>query len=282
MDGFNFFRDIFNKIAGQVDGQDLAGRAVRVAGAGAKAAAERALQEFPHSYIKDAIESAYNTLMSEELADQISMHIRSFDEEKIKDALDAIVLKMQDDDTAAALAKQVAQVLKQADNDQIEGMIEQMIPEDRFSERMIFKAVFNQFRPVLDEMRGMDEEDLAEKIKELAATIPTDVLAMQVGALTREFTPERILEQAQNAVGKLPSGNAVADIMHDVGNAAVRHFDTIANARDLKEAASAFEDFKTDAKAIISGQISADNDAKEKFDNKKGKGKNKGGDGFKF
>lgn len=274
MDG-NFFRDLFNKIAGQVDGQDLTNRVVRAAGAGAKAAAERGLQEFPHSFIKDTIDNAYAGLVSQELAEQISMSIRSFDEEKIKDVLDTVVEKMKEDQTAAALAKQLKELLKQADNDQIEGMIEQMIPDDRFSERMIFKALFMQARPILNEMRGMDEAELAEKIKELADTIPTDILAMQVGALTREVTPERIIEQAYGAVSKLPSGNAVADIIHGVGTSAVKHFDAVAKSRTLQDAANAFDAFKSEAKSIVTGQISADNAAKKNFDNK-GKG------GFKF
>ena len=274
MDG-NFFRDLFNKIAGQVDGQDLTNRVVRAAGAGAKAAAERGLQEFPHDFIKDTIDNAYAGLVSQELAEQISMSIRSFDEEKIKDVLDTVVEKMKEDQTAAALAKQLKEVLKQADNDQIEGMIEQLIPDDRFSERMIFKALFMQARPILNEMRGMDEAELAEKIKELADTIPTDILAMQVGALTREITPERIIEQAHGAVSKLPSGGAVADIIHGVGTSAVKHFDAVAKSRNLQDAANAFDAFKSEARSIVTGQISADNAAKKNFDNK-GKG------GFKF
>ncbi len=276
MDG-NFFRDLFNKIAGQVDGQDLTHRVVRAAGAGAKAAAERGLQEFPHTFIKDTIENAYAGLVSQDLAEQISLSIRSFDEGKIKDVLDTVVEKMKEDQTAAALAKQLKEILKQADNDQIEGMIEQIIPSDRFSERMIFKALFMQARPILDEMRGMDEFELSEKIKELADTIPTDILAMQVGALTREITPERILEQAHGVVGKLPSGNAIADIVHGVGTSAVKHFDAVAKSRSLQEAANAFSALKDEAKAIVNGQISADEAAKKPVDKK-----TKGNDGFKF
>ena len=99
--------------------------------------------------------------------------------------------------------------------------------------------------------------------------------------MTREFTPERILEQAQGVVGKLPSGSAIADIVHGVGNSAIQHFDAVAKSRNIKEAANAFDAFKADAKAIISGQISADNAAKKTFDNKGNKG-GKGGKGFKF
>lgn len=276
MDG-NFFRDLFNKIAGQVDGQDLAHRVVRAAGAGAKAAAERGLQEFPHSFIQDAIENAYAGLVSQELAEQISLSIRDFDEGKIKDVLDTIVEKMKEEETAAMLAKQLEQILKQADNDQIQGMIEQLIPSDRHSERMIFSTTFNLvIAPVLNEMRGMDEAEIAEKIKELADTIPTDIIASQVGALTREITPERILEQAQGVVGKLPSGNTIADIVHGVGTSAVKHFDAVAKSRSLQDAANAFGDFKAEAKAIVNGGI-ADDAAKKPVDKK-----TKGNDGFKF
>ena len=277
MDGFDFLRDAFKKIAGQLDGQDLTGRVVRAAGAGAKSAAERGMKEFPHDFIKNTIDNAYAGLVSSELAEGISRSIRSFDEQKIQEVLDKVVQSMKEDRNAAALAKQLKEVLKQADNDQLEAAIEQLIPEDRFSERMIFKALFMQARPILDDMRTMDEAQLAETIKELADTIPTDVLAMQVGALTREFTPERILDQAQAAVGKLPSGGAIADIVHGVGNAAIKNFDAVAKSRNLQDAANAFDAFKAEAKAIVNGQISADNEAKKTFDNK-----GKGGGKFKF
>lgn len=279
MDGSNFFRDLFNKIAGQLDGQDLGGRIARAAGAGAKAAAERGMQEFPHSLIKDAIENAYASIVSDELAERISMNIRSFDEEKIKDALDVIVAKLQEPETAAAFAKQLNQILKQADNDQIQAMIEQMIPDRFYSERMIFSTTFNLVvGPVLTRMRGMDEIQLAKEIQELAATLPTDIIAMQAGALTREFSPERILEQAQEAVGKLPSGSAIADIVKGVGESAVKHFDAVSKARSLKEAGNAIDSLKAEAKAIISGQLSADEAAKKKYNG----GKDKGGSNFKF
>lgn len=283
MDG-NFFRELFNRVAGQVDGQDLAARAVRAVGAGAKAVAERGLQEFSHDFIKGSVEGAYASLISDELAENISMNIRSFDEGKIKDLLDTVVEKMKEDETAAMMAKQMKEILKKADNDQIEGMIDHLIPADRFNERMIFKTFFMlQAGPALDEMRNMEEAEIAEKIQELADVIPTDILAQQVGAFTREITPERIVEQAHGVVGKLPSGAAVADIVHGVGNAAIKHFDAVARSRSLQDAANAFDALKTEAQEIVSGQISADNAAKETFDNKgqdkksKGKDKGKGG-----
>ncbi len=275
MDGFDFLREAFNKLTTQLDKDDLAGRLARTAGAAGKAGAERGMQEFPHSFISDAINNIYATLVSQELAEGISMSIRSYDEQKIKEVLDTVVDKLKEEQTAAAIGKQLKEVLKQLDNDQLEAAIEQLIPSDRIGERMIFKALFQQARPILDDLRTLDETELAYKIQELADTIPTDLLAMQVGALTREITPERIVNHAHSVVGKLPSGQAIADIVHGVGASAVKNFDAVAKARTVQDAAAALQNLKDEAKAIVSGQISADQVAKKQY-----KGKGKGGFNF--
>lgn len=276
MDGFDFLRDAFKKFADKVDGQEVGGRLVRSLGAGGKALVERGLEEFPADYIKGMVDDAYALITSPELAEGISRQVRAFDEEKIKEVLDGAVARLKEDDNASRVAKQLKQFLDQADNDQIEGLIEQAIPEDKFSERMIFKAIFSsQVRPVLDEMRGLDEEELAEKIKELADTVPTDFLAMQVGALTREVTPERITAQAHAVVGQLPSGAAIADIVQGVGKSAAKHFDAVAKARTTEEAAKAFSTFTGEATAIVNGTVANDQTAKKKFDKK-------GNDDFNF
>ncbi len=271
MDGFDFLRDAFKKFADNVDGQEIASRAARSLGAGGKALVDRGLQEFPKDYIEALVDNAYALLTSQDIAEGISRNVRAFDEEKIKEMLDEVITEIRKDENAAALAKQLKQVLSQTDNDTIEAAIERLIPEDRASERMLFKMAFIEVRPVLDDMRAMDEVELTEKIKELADTIPTDFLAMQAGAITREVTPERITAQVHAAVGQLPSGKAIADIVHGVGGAASKQFDAVAKARTLKDAGAALASLKDEAADIVAGKVVDDKTSKKKF-NKKGGG----------
>lgn len=270
MDGFEFLRDAWKKFADKADGQEIAGRLVRSAGAGGKALVDRGLQEFPKDYIQGLVDDAYALVTSKELAEGISLNIRSFDEEKIKQVLDSLVTEMKKDENAAKLAQQFKQLLSQADNDQVEAMIERMIPENRMNERIIFKMAFMQARPVLDEMREMNQADLAEKIKELADAIPTDLLALQAGAATREITPERLTAQAHGVIGQLPSGKTLADIVHGLGQSASKHFDTVSKARTLADATKAIKAFTGEAANIVAGKVADDKAAKKKFDKKGG------------
>lgn len=276
MDGFDFLRDAFKKFADKVDGQDIANRALRAAGAGGKALVDRGTEEFPHDYIKGLVESAYALLTSQEIAEGISMSVRAYDEEKIKELLDTVVAQLKEDQVATQLAKQVKEILRQASNDELQGAIEQLLDGRPAHEKMIFNAMFQmQIRPILDDLRSANEDELVDKIKELADTIPTDLIALQVGALTREITPERIIHQAHAAVDKLPSGTAIADIAHGVAKSASKGFDAVSKARSLKDVASALDTFAAEAQSIVSGKVANDQQAKKTFD-KKGKG------GFKF
>lgn len=275
MDGFDFLRDAFKKFSAKVDGKDIAARAVRSAGAGGKALADRGMQEFPHSYIKDLIDSAYGLLTSQDVAEGISMTVRSFDEEKIKDVLDQVVAQLKEDKVATQLAKQLKEVLRQTSTDDMEAALEQAVANLPQMQQMVVRFAFMRARPTIDDMRSKSEAELAETIKELADTIPTDLIALQAGALTREVTPERITHQAHGLVDKLPSGSAIADIAHGVGKAASEAFDGVSKARDLKDAAASLDTFAGKMANIIAGKLSDDAQAKKTFD-KKGKG------GFNF
>jgi hypothetical protein len=270
MDGFDFLRDAFKNFANNFDAQDIAARAARSIGAGGKALVDRGLEEFPADFIKGIVEDAYALVTSQDVAEGISMNVRSLDEEKIQQVLDLALAKVQEGDNALKLAKVVKQVLAQTTNNDIEGAIEQLIPQDRFAERMIVKAFLMQASPVLDELRGMEEAELAEKLVELAGTIPTDFIAQQVGALTREITPERIAAQTHAAVGRLPSGKAIGDIVHNVGKSASKHFEAASKARSAQDAAKALGNFADEAQTIVSSTIANDQAAKKKFDKKGG------------
>lgn len=270
--GFNFLKDVFAKFAAKHDGADLTNRVVRSLAAGGKAAVDKGLQEFPASYIKTVAEDFYATVTSQEMADGVSQSVRSLDEGKVKEILDGVLSELQKDENATKLAKQLKDMLNKTSTDDLENGIDALMSSRSLGERMIFKAFFEQARPIIDNMRTASVEEVAEQIKELAATIPTDGIAQQVGAMTREVTPERVAKQAHDMIGKMPSPAAVSNIIHGIGKAASDSFGKITDAASAKDKLS---EFVTAAKDIVRDTIANDNQSKTTF-------KKKGGQDFNF
>lgn len=273
--GFDLLMDAFKKFAAKHADADLVGRAVRSAATGAQAFVDKGLEEFPKTFIKELSADVYSTISSQEVADGISASVRAFDEEKVRDMLNIALDRLKDHDTTLTIAKQIKEALSKASTDDLENQIDALMGSRSLGERMIFKAFFEQVRPHIDEMRDASEEEIAEKIRELADTIPTDAIADQVAAFTREVTPERVSKQAHEMIGKMPSPAAIADIVHGIGSAASDKLAQIAASGDPSQAASLLQDFGTTAQDIVERTIANDNHAKRTF-------KKKGGQDFKL
>lgn len=264
--GFDLLKAAFNKFAQKLDGDDISNRLTRSVAAGAEAAVNKAVIEFPKAFVKTVAQDFYAMVTSQEIADGVSLTVRSFDEEKVKDVLDQLVTKLQEPETSLKVAKQIKDVLSKASTDDLEGSIEALISGRPMGEQMVFKMFFAQAKPLIDGMRNSSEEEIAEQIKDLAATIPTDAIAQQVAALTKEVTPERVSKQAHDVVGKLPSANAVAEILHGVAGLASEKLKQISNATDAKaEAQGVLGQFVSEAQAIVSEKIANDNNNKKTF-----------------
>lgn len=270
MDGFDLLREAFKKFANSVDAEDIGGRVVRSVGAGGKALTDKALEEFPQSFVKGLVSDFYAMIGSQEIADGISMTVRGYDEEKIKDVLDLLVSELKKDEVASKLAKQLKDGLSQASNDDIQNALEALLSDRSMQEQMLFRVFFSQAKPILDDLRDGTEEEITEKIKELADTIPTDLIAMQAGALTQEVTPERVAKQIHDAIGKLPSPAAISGIVEELGQSASAKFAAVSKAKTLSDATGALADFAADAAAIVQSKLANDNASKGKLDKKKG------------
>lgn len=269
--GFNLIREAFKKVADKYADSDIAGRVVRSLAAGGKAAVDKAQEEFPKNFVKQAVGDFYALLSSQEVADGISSTVRGFDEEKVKEVVDSALNQLKQDDVALKLAKSVKDALQKTSTDDLENALDAALSGRGMGERMVAKMFFEQARPIIDEMRDASEEDIAEKIKELADTVPSDAIAQQVAALTREITPERVSQQAHQFVGKLPSPNAVSEILHDLGKSAGDKFDQISKAGSLKDAGSILQQFTDEARTIVSDTLANDNAAKKTFKPNKGR-----------
>jgi hypothetical protein len=269
--GFDFLKKTVEDFVDRnVNGADLTGRAVRTAATGAKATVDKAVEEFPADFIKGFFTDLYETVASQDVADGLSMAVRSMDEQQIKETLDILIADLKKDEIAGKVADTVKDLLSKYPTEEIEAAFDQFISGRSYGEQMIAKMFFQQVKPVIDEMRDMSAEDLIGRIQELADTIPTDALAAQVGAMTREFTPERISKQTHDLVGKLPSPATVSGIFHDVAAAASSKLDGIAQSGSLDDAKALLSDFAREAVDIAKQRVSNDNAAKKNFNRKKG------------
>jgi hypothetical protein len=263
--GFDILRKAFNKFASQHDGKEIVNKTVRSIAAGGKGMVDKAMQEFPKSFVKQLVGDFYTLLTSQDVADGISMSVRAFDEEKVKGMVDSVVATLKDDETALKIAKSIKDSLSKMSTDDIASQIDLVMNGRSMSERMVFMAFFEQVRPMIDDMRNSSEEEIAQKIKDLADTIPSDAIAEQVAAMTREVTPERVAKQAHDVVGQMPSPQALADIAHGLGTAASTTFDKIANGNGKDDAVRLLGEFTSEAQDIVEQTIANDNKAKKTF-----------------
>jgi hypothetical protein len=263
--GFELLREAFKQFASKHDAADLTGRVVRSVAAGGKAAVDQAMQEFPQNFLKEMVNDFYNMVASQEVADGVSMTVSSYDEEKVKGLLDDVVAQLKTDEVAQKVAKSVKDALSKASNSDLEDQIDLVMNGRSAAERIVFKMFFEQAKPILDEMRNASEEEVAEKIKELADTIPTDTIAAQVGSITREVTPERVAKQTHDFVGKLPSPATISEMVHEIGASASEKFGRVAKGGTLADAQDALREFIGDAARIAQDAAANDQNKKKTF-----------------
>ncbi|MDE1151849.1 MAG: hypothetical protein PW788_04855 [Micavibrio sp.] len=264
--GFDLLKEAFKKFAQKHDGEDLGNRLVRSVAAGGEAAVNKGLTEFPKAFVKTVAQDFFNMVTSQEVADGVSLSARSFDEEKVKETLDTLVAKLQEPETSLKVAKQIKDVLSKASTDDLENSIEALMDGRPMGEQMIFKMFFAQAKPLIDGMRDASEEEIAEQVRDLAATIPTDAIASQVAALTKEVTPERVSKQAHDLVGKLPSPGAVSEILHGVAGLASKKLGDISNSPNASlDAKNLLGEFVAEAQAVVKEKIANDDQNKKTF-----------------
>lgn len=268
--GFNLLKEAFKKFADKHGDADLTGRVVRSLAAGGEAAVNKGMQEFPKDFVKGVVGDFYALLSSQEVADGVSMTVRSFDEEKVKELMDSVIDSLKEDETALKVAKAIKDALEKTSTEDLENSIDAAMSSRSLGERMIFKAFFEQAKPHIEEMRHASEEEIAEKIKELADTIPSDAVAAQVAALTREITPERVSKQAHDFVGKLPSPAAISEILEGVGKSAADKFGQISKTGDIQNAGNLLDQFVSESRDLVDRTLANDNTKKQTFKRKGG------------
>ncbi len=270
MDGFRMLSEAFKKAVEKIDLNDIATRGVRTLGAAGEAGAKKAAKEFPQDYISGIVNDIYATITSQDVAEGISLTVRSFDHEKAQEVMDKLVAKLKDDETALKIAEGLKQALQQTSPDELAAMIGEVVgklpgPMGQFG---AFLPLI--LAPVLQTAQHGTVEELAQEIKDLADQIPTDFIAANLGGLTQEVSPERVTKVLHDAVGKLPSGSTIASIKHGVFDLTAERFGAISKAKTLQDAAQAFGGFANDVTKLVGDKLAADSVTKQKFGKKGG------------
>jgi uncharacterized membrane protein YheB (UPF0754 family) len=256
--------DAFSKFASAHGGDDIAGRITRALASGGKAAVDKSLEEFPKTFITRTAKDFYALISSQEIADSLSSSVTSFDEEKVKEAVDNLADRLKDPEVALQVAKQVKEILSKTSTDDIEAALDGLTDKLPADKRMMVIFTLAQAKPLIDSMRTASDEEVAEIISSIADNLPSDLIALQLGALTREVTPERISKHTQDAVDKLPSPKALGDIVHGIGKSASEHLESASKSATPGDAANILKQFITNIGADVSDTLAKDKTTKKK------------------
>lgn len=267
--GFEFLKDAFNKFAAIYPGDDVSARAARSLAAGAKATVDQAMVEYPKEYIAAFVQDVYNTLTSQDVADGVSLAVRSIDEETVRATLGAAVESLDNDETALKVAqglKSVAQKVTTEDLQAAFSRLAEMQPEmtDILSQVQMFALT------VAHVYRTGSDAEIVDLTRQLASQLPTDAIAAQIGALTSAVTPEVVQAKAAEIVKQLPSAETIADIAHGVGAVASKQFGEASKAATSAEIKDAVATLAVDAAAVVTGTLANDNAQKKPAPRKKG------------
>jgi hypothetical protein len=273
--GLRKLAQVFKKFADQHVTEENKLRVIRSAAAGGKAALGKARQEFPRAYIEQVAADFYLVISGRDMADGVSQTVRSFDAEKVKHMLDHFVARMKEDETAIKLAQMIKQSLDKKLHEHMEQLFDQILSAQDLKKQMMLRMMLGMLKPRIEEFRHSSVEEIAEKIKKFADTIPTEKIALRVSALTQRVTPEFVQGKTAEVVDGLPSPKAVSDIAHDVAEAAAKKLGEVAKARTLADVKSILSQFQDEASSLVDEIFANDNQTK-KPSQKKGRNPSSG------
>jgi len=273
--GFEFLKQAFKQVADKYDPKDLGKKASRILAGGAKAAIETAKVEFPKDAIEEAIGDVYGLVSSPEIANGISMAVQSLDFDDLSEVIENAKAQMSDDQVIQPMAKTFKDLSKQGGADALLSLLQDKVNQLPDVAQFMAQGVVNEIESMVSSFEDMEEEDIAEVLKNAIESIPSDAVAQMVFMATQNLTPERITATVQQMTGNLPSGKVLADTLHGVGDAAIKQLDRVGD--DKATTPASVQEFSADVAQVVA--TAKANDNKDTF-RKKGNGN--GGTNFKL
>lgn len=172
-----------------------------------------------------------------------------FDADKLAQLIDKAKDQLQNPVVSLMVAKQIKGVLKGKTNEEIQALLEESFKGRSMNDQMMLQMALYQLGPVLDDLRNATDEDVAAKIRDAAANLPSDQIAQQLVDMLQQNAPQA--PSTEDLTKNLPAAEDVAGTVHKLGEAASKALDDAAKSSDMGQAADILKKFSDNARTII-------------------------------
>lgn len=231
---FDFLKQKFNDLVQKHDLGDAAGKLTRSAAAAGQAFADSLRQEFPKENVAEFVNDVYSMVGSAELANTISNSLTTMSRDDVKNALDNVINGLTDEKTSTQLAKKLKELSTQHSFDEFKAQFDVLAEKLPIQHQMIYSTAMTMLEPFYNNMKYMEEAEIAEKIQNLGSVIPTDQVADQIHQVVMNVTPERITMMTSQLLDKAPSGDTIAEVAHTAAESLSKNLIKVVKDKNYK------------------------------------------------
>ncbi len=231
---FDFLKEKFNDLVNKHDLGDTANKLTKSAAAAGQAFADSLRKEFPKENVAGFVNDVYAMIGSAEIANTISNSLTTMSRDDVKNALDNVVNSLTDEKTATQLAKKLKELSTQHSFDEFKAQFDVLAEKLPMQHQMIYSTAMTMFEPFYNNMKYMDEAEIAQNIQNLGSVIPTDQVADQIHQVVMNITPERITMMTQQVLEKAPSGDMIAEVAHAAAESLSKNLVNVVKDKNYK------------------------------------------------
>ena len=231
---FDFLKQKFNDLVQKHDLGDTTGKLTKSAAAAGQAFADNLRNEFPKENLADFVNDLYGMVGSSEVANTISNSLTTMSRDDVKNVLDNVVNGLTDEKTATRLATKLKELSTQHSFDEFKAQFDVLAEKLPMQHQMIYSTAMTMLEPFYNNMKYMDEAEIAEKIQNVGSVIPTDQVADQIHQVVMNVTPERITMMTHQILDKAPSGDVIAEVAHTVAESVSKNLVKVIQDKNYK------------------------------------------------
>jgi hypothetical protein len=221
-------------------------KALRPLLAAGKKKIDEALESAQTEQLTDALEDAFEQIKNgSDLSAQI-------DPAKIEQAIDAVKAQLQKPTVALVLAHGIKQLAKRSSPESLEAAIAAAMPNGGFEAQLVAQLILSQ----LENVKNTNANDLATQISKIAASLPSDLLAQQLGAQLQAAAQKQT--QQVPGLDQLPDAQVIADATKDVIKALSDTLDNASKTGSFADTVNVLKQFGANADAILKRALGQD------------------------
>ena len=229
----------------------------------ARTGLEQLKSEVNSETIERFVQNTYALLDNPKIAKQISDLARNVNGDKIGEVLEQFTAGFTTEEQSLQLARMLKQLDQAGQLDSLTDKLEEGAKNMRGPQGFATKLLMKGLDPVLKNVSKMDEEQLAQEIRDSFSDLPTNDAGDMIEALARNVSPEAIKSLTHQATGKLPAPKTLADIFDGVLDAGIKHVERkLSNDKNAPET-----DLKTEVRDAVEKALKSDAANKSKFGN---------------